>query len=172
MSYYRPEALILTFARQSRWRVVGQDADCYRFVADDPARCWQPVAVRYRDDAPSVLFQSWLPVRFPLERPLSGHYPRLLLRNFGLSYGSWAMEIAESCEACLCVAARLPRASLDAALFGAVCRELAGEVARFHQELRDAFRGVEAAEGYRPSPADMPGQRLPLGQGAEIRYLD
>ena len=100
-----------------------------------------PVAIEvcYGERQVNVLFQSWLPIRFSLERPPAGLFARVLLRGHPLNWSAWQMSIGGSCEACLYVSASVPRTALDARLFQEVCTEIANEIRGFHQELHDKF---------------------------------
>ena len=122
------------------WRISHREGDRYVLRLDDH-RPLQHVQVRYSSRMQHIPFQSWLSVRFPLDRTPSGLYGRLLLRSFERIYASWVMNISGSCEAYLGVVARIPASALTPALFDRVGRELLDEVFSFHQELRDKFQG-------------------------------
>lgn len=184
MGLFRRDNLITRLCRESgRWLLIGREGELYWVRADGCGRL-QEIFIRYREHAASVAFQSRFPVRFPLDGPPSGLYARLLMRNFQRVFTSWAMDIGESCEAVLRVVARVPTVALDAPLFDEVCREMVDEIADFHQELRDKFRGVMDGHGGGPAvpdvryiEPDMPGLpsadaawRMIRDQGGPVRY--
>lgn len=119
--------------------LVSREADRYQVRNSDHTRR-QYIDIVYAESFASVLFQTWLPIKFSLEHEPKGLFARVLLRNLDLRWSCWAMTIGGSCEACLTLVTHLPHAALNAELFATVCREMVGEVNGFHQELRDKFR--------------------------------
>lgn len=112
----------------SYWvRSTGAYGTMYRTVVVDDGK---PTRTR---------FQTFLPVGFPLDRPPSGLFARLLMRSWDLRWSAWVVNILDSCEARACVTVLVPSVALDAGLFTEICHEQIQEVAAFHKELRDKF---------------------------------
>ncbi len=160
------EELIPRLCRESgRWLVVRREGDCHIVQATDH-RAVKEITVRDCTNSYTVLFQAWFPVRFPLDNPPSGLFGRVLMRNLDLYFSGWAVSIGGSCEACLTLAALVPRQALDARLFDNVCREVRDELIGFHQELHAKF--LYAAP---PFPASPPVRGDGGGQDV-VRYLE
>jgi hypothetical protein len=156
------EELIPRLCQESgRWVLVRQQHDAYWVRTSDPGRLVE-IYIRCSGDAFTVLFQAYFDPRFRLDNPPSGLFGRVLLRNHDLHLSNWAMYIGESCEACLYVAAMIPKAALTASLFDKVCRELVDEINGFKRELHDKFL-------YDPPPP--PGGHGGGGQ-PEVRYIE
>lgn len=134
-----PQDFIERLCHESGWLLVSRENDIYTVRSGDHT-VQQNVYVRWNPRLRNVLFQGFFPVRFSLEREAPGLNARLLMRNRDLCWSSWAMDIGQSCEACLHVAASLPPENLDARLFGRVCQEIVGEINAFHAELRSKFQ--------------------------------
>jgi hypothetical protein len=134
-----PEDTIHRLCRESgRWLLTGREYDSYWVRANDH-RPTVSIQIRYAANDPTVLFQAWLPVRFPLANPPHGLFGRLLMRNLELRFAAWAVSIGQSCEACPTVAALIPTSALDASLFDFVCREVRDEILGFQKELHEKF---------------------------------
>lgn len=139
MSLFRRKDLIESLCQHNGFVLTERDAERYLIRLGGP-RPRQFITVQYREDFSSVVFQGWFSVRFSLERESQGLFARVLMRNFELRWPSWAMSIGESCEACLCLVARIPAASINGPLFGQVCREMIEELDAFRKELANKFR--------------------------------
>jgi hypothetical protein len=131
-------SLIERLCQETGWGLLGQEAGRYQVRSRDTD---SPVAIEvcYGERQVNVLFQSWLPIRFSLERPPAGLFARVMLRGHTLNWSGWQMSIGGSCEACLYLSASVPRTALDAGLFQEVCTEIADELRDFHLELHDKF---------------------------------
>ena len=125
-----PQDFIERLCRQSGWLLVSREHDRYVVRSGDHT-AQHEVHIRWNPSFANTVFQGWFPIRFSLEREAPGLYARLMLRNRDLHWSSWTMDLGGSCEACTYVAASLPTESLNARLFGSVCREIAGEAQRF-----------------------------------------
>jgi hypothetical protein len=134
-----PEGFIEGLCRATGWVLVERQHDRY-WVRPGDWRPSQKIRIRYGGNFESVTFMSWLPIQFPMNPSPSGLFGRVLLRNLELRWAAWAMTMHESCEASLCVVARLPARVLNAALFHSVCCELVDEVHAFQQELYTKLR--------------------------------
>lgn len=149
------------------WMLASCELDSHR-IRSVTRPMIQHINVRYMEGQPSLIFQLFYPVRFSLENPPSGLFARLLLRNHSLYYAMWAMNIVQSCEAGIEVAARLPRQGVDASLFHAVCSELADEAEGFDRELKSKFN---YSPGPMPPATPVSGYGT-LGQaGPDVRYI-
>jgi len=155
-----------------QWMVISSQLDAHQVRSVNRYKI-SHIDIRYMEGHASVIFQLYFPIRFSLENPPSGLFGRLLLRNHELHYATWVMNIVESCEAGIQVAARLPRQGIDARLFHRVCTELADEADGFGQELRDKFR--YSVGGVTPGHAmqEPPRHYGTIGQsGPEVRYIE
>ena len=174
MPMFRQEDLMTRLCRESgRWLITRRGGDCVWVQANDN-RAVCEIMIRDSTNVLSVLFQNWFPVRFSLQNPPSGLFGRLLLRNLELHFAGWAVSIGESCEACLTLAAQVPRSALTASLFDFICREIRDEINGFHQELHDKFLYSMGTPAQPPLPG---GARhygsigQPVGS-PEIRYVE
>jgi hypothetical protein len=147
--------LIERLCRETGWGLIGEESGRYQ-VRSRGTRSPVAIEVCYGERQVNVLFQSWLPIRFSLEKPPAGLCARVLLRNHPLNWGAWQLSIGGSCEACLCVVASVPRTALDAWLFHEVCTEIADELRGFHQELHDRFLYDLGGVVQEPTPAAVP----------------
>lgn len=166
MGFFQREPLIPRLCRESgRWLMFARQGDRYWVQATDQ-KSIVDICVRDTGSTPSVLFQTWFPVRFSLEKPPSGLFARLLERNLDLHFTAWGMAIGNSCEACLTVAGRAPRAVLGAALFDVVCGEIRDEINGFQGELHEKFRYSMG------TPVANPVVSARVVSDPGIRYLD
>jgi len=116
------------------------------------------IGVRESDKLEFVKFSGSLRMRFSLERPPSGLFARLLMRNSFLQYPAWAVEIRESCEAMPYLFASVHRLLMDAKLFHTICDQIHHELDLMDKELHDKFRyDVErpVATGHAASDPDI-----------------
>ena len=127
-----------------QWIVVGREGDSYELRSDD-RRTVRTLSVRHRPDADYLMFQAALPLRFPLDRTPSGLFARMLLRNVGLKYSHWNLDLRGSFEASAYLSAQWPKPGMTPGFFASLCREMVDEAAGLHQELRDSFRGERSA---------------------------
>jgi hypothetical protein len=137
-SSWRGDGVIERLCRETGWGFIGQEAGRHQ-VQSRGTRSPVAIDVCYGERQVNVLFQSWFPIRFSLEKPPAGLFARVLLRSHALNWSAWQMSIGGSCEACLYLSASVPRTALDACLFQAVCTEIAEELRQFHVELHDKF---------------------------------
>ena len=113
--------LIEQCCRETDWVFVSREVDLYRVRSGDH-RSNVYVDIRHSERFSSVVFQSWFPIRFSLEKPPAGLFARVLLRSLELRWASWQLSIGQSAEACLCVCARLPVEAVNGRLFRAGLR--------------------------------------------------
>jgi hypothetical protein len=130
--------LVSRLCRDTGFVLTGREADRYQVRSGDHS---PPVYIelRYSERRPNVIFQAWFPVRFSLEKPPTGLFGRVLLRNTSMTWAAWGMSIGQSCEACLYVTAASPRRAMDSRVFNAICQEMTGEIRAFHEELHSKF---------------------------------
>lgn len=130
---------IPVLCRRSGWMVVQRQADRY-WVRSCTDSAGATLRLSNGSGRHYICFHGDFPVRFSLERPPSGLFARLLMRNLDLLVSGWCLNIHASCEAQLYLMAQLPVAGMTPELFGTVCQEIAGELDGFHQELREKFK--------------------------------
>ncbi len=163
--------LIERLCRETGWLLAEKEGDLYRVRPGDH-RPRQYINIRHSTGT-NVIFQTWFPVRFPLDKEQPGLFARVLLRNFSLKWSLWATSIEESCEAVLSLSARVPAEGLDARLFDSICSEMVAEVRDFHLELHNKFKygataqPAEAAEVLPPENVAPVKQSLTNGA---VRY--
>lgn len=161
-----PAFSIEQLCRASGWVFINQEVDQYRVRSGGPQSNVY-IDIRSSERFSNLVFQSWFPIRFSLEKPPAGLFGRVLLRSLDLTWAAWNMSIGQSTEACLCVVARFPAAAMNAGLFRDVCDEIAGEIRAFHQELRDKFSYgmgdvvVDPSQSYRSGVPVRRGEDLP-----------
>lgn len=183
MNLFRRNDLIRKLCKGTgRWIVIGQEGDVYDLRSNDASRV-RHACVRWRADVQFIMFQAYLPLRFPLDRTPSGLFARMLLRNMDVSFAHWHMDLRGSAEAVAYLAGQWPLAGMTPKFFDAVCREMTDEVHAFHQELREKFRGttpwttVAGFQGYaaeahvnEPVPESISGQIRSRMLGGHQRY--
>ena len=162
-SLKRPDLIETLAARSPDSRLALRDGDIYLVDNTDhnPRRTIQVCAApRFR----SVLFQHFLANRFSLERTLHLIFGRFMMRSRELYWSAWRADIGQSTEAIVSLAARVPKAALDQALFDEICGEMRAEALSFEKELRDKFDWMR---GWTPR-ADVPARR----GGTDLRFID
>jgi hypothetical protein len=164
MKLFRRDDLVTRLCRESgRWFITGREGDSYDLRSNDAAAI-RFLSVRHRPDVDYVMFNAALPLRFPLDRTPSGLFARMLLRNVGLKYCHWNMDLRGSLEAVAYLHAQWPILGMTAGFFDSLCREMTEEIRGFHQELRDKFQG----DMTRPA-ASTPG---PAAAGPDVRFVE
>ena len=141
MKLFRQEGLVPRLCRESgRWQVTGVEGDVHDVCNTGP-KAIRFIRVRYREDTHWMKFTSEFPVRFPFTSTPAGVFARLLMRNTGLRYAHWSMDLWGSCEGMPYMTTQWPLSIMTASVFDATCSEIDGEIRAFHQELRDKFQG-------------------------------
>ena len=170
MNLFGKKHMVPRLCSRSGWLLVKREEDRHWVRSSDEK---ETRLVRVRNNGQFMKFVGELPVRFSLETPPSGLFARLLMRSIWLDFASWRMDIGDSCEAILYLAAQLPVAGMTPRLFAEVCREIRDELLDFHEELREKFQygvvGGTAAggqQGYGGVPALRSSGNMP-----DIRYF-
>ena len=159
MRVFGREDFVTRMCRLSgRWTITGREGDGYDLRSND-ARAVRYLSARHRPGVDYVMFHAALPLRFPLDRTPSGLFARLLLRNAGLQFCHWNLDLRGGFEASAYLHAQWPVPGMTPEFFDSLCRELTEEVRGFHQELRDKFLGDGS-----------PSVRLATG-GPDVRHV-
>ena len=165
MSFFKRETLIEWLARESGWLLTDREADFYqvRLERDSGMRY---VKIRSRDQNDTVLFQTHLPVQFPISAVPPELFKHFLLRNRLLAFGSWTFDVRDSCDTVFYLTYIALKAGLTPSMFNTICRELLKEREAVHDELRGQFGRVNMPVRLTVQPT-MTGTRLAAGGGQQ-----
>lgn len=137
MAIFKRQDVIEAYVASSpAWALVFREVDTYVIGSRDGGSGAR-IQIRSAERFHSVIFQLYLGTRFSLERTPHMIFGRLMMRSRELIWPAWVADIGESMEAKVFLAARVPRAALDHALFEEICREMRDEAWGFEKELRD-----------------------------------
>src|SRR5689334_14420467 len=107
MTLFKRQPSIPQLCRNSRWLVVSRH-DFHYSVANNDDRPRREMCVRAGKQFWDVQFSLEFPIRFPMNPEPPGLFARILIRNVGLVYSAWNMDIRDSCEAQLYLFAQMP----------------------------------------------------------------